>query len=214
MTPKRKIWITVAVCVAFSLLMLVGLMNKLSAPRMLTSYEMREYGAMLLEKPRRFSDFQLVTHSGEAFTKSSLEGKWTLIFFGFSHCPDICPTTLATLNRLVAALKDGEQKDIQVVMLTVDPERDTPEKLAQYVPYFNKDFIGVTGNQYQILNVATQLSVVYTKAPLKGDDYTMDHSSNVVIINPKGDYHGFFRPPFEEGAMRVAWRSMAADFPD
>src|SRR5690606_14799261 len=162
-------------------------------------------------KPRRFSDFQLVTHSGEAFTKSSLEGKWTLIFFGFSHCPDICPTTLATLNRLVAALKDSEKKDIQVVMLTVDPERDTPEKLAQYVPYFNKDFIGVTGNQYQILNVATQLSVVYTKAPLKGDDYTMDHSSNVVIINPKGDYHGFFRPPFEEGAMRVAWRSMAAD---
>lgn len=212
MKLKKKIWVTVALCAAFSALMVAGLMNKLSTPRMLTSYEMREYGAMLLETPRRFSEFQLLTHTGAPFTQESLQGKWTLVFFGFTHCPDICPTTLATLNRLVNVLDEREQNNIQVVMLTVDPDRDTPETLAQYVPYFNKDFIGVTGNPYQILNLATQLSVVYTKVPLQGDDYTMDHSSNVVIINPRGHYHGFFRPPFEEGQMRVAWRSMASGF--
>ena len=93
-------------------------------------------------------------------------------------------------------LDEDEKKNLQVVMLTVDPERDTEAKLAAYVPYFNPDFIGVTGNPYQILNLATQLSVVYAKVPTGGNDYTLDHSGNVVIINPRGDYHGFFRPPF------------------
>jgi protein SCO1/2 len=209
---NRKIWVTVALCVGFALLMLAGLMNKLSQPRILTEYELREYGAMVLDKPRRFSDFELVTHGGEPFTRESLVGKWTLLFPGFTQCPDICPTTLATLHRLVDVLDEDEKKDVQVVMLTVDPERDTEEKLAAYVPYFNPDFIGVTGNPYQILNLATQLSVVYAKVPTGGDDYTMDHSGNVVIINPRGDYHGFFRPPFEEGAMRVAWRSLVRTF--
>lgn len=212
MNTKRNIWLTVAACVAFALLMVVGLVHKLTQPRILTPFEMHEYGAMLLDKPRQFSDFELVSHQGAPFTRESLEGKWTLIFFGFTHCPDICPTTLATLDRLVKVLDDKEKASIQVVMLSVDPERDTPEKLAAYVPYFNPDFVGVTGNPYQILNLATQLNVIYTKVPISADDYTVDHSGNVVIINPRGDYHGFFRPPFEEGAMRVAWRSLVRTF--
>lgn len=209
---RKNIYLTVGVCLAFAVVLLLGFIYKLSQPRILSDHEMREYGAMVLPTPRHFSEFRLEDHRGEPFTPEDLEGKWTLIFFGFSHCPDVCPTTMGTLARVYRELEPREQQDLQVLMVTVDPERDTPEKLAQYVPYFHPDFIGVTGDRYELLNLATQLSVVYNKVPLEGDDYTMDHSGNIVIINPKGDYHGFFRPPFEEGSLRVAWRSMREKF--
>ncbi len=209
---KKNIILTVVVCVAFTLVVLGGFMYRLSQPRILNEWEMREYGAMMLDTPRRFSDFELVDHRGEPFTEANLEGQWTLVFFGFTHCPDICPTTLATLNKVIAPLDDSLKEQVQVVMLSVDPERDTVAKLARYVPFFNPDFVGVTGNPHQILSLATQLSVVYNKVPLEGDDYTVDHSGNIVLINPVGDYHGFFRPPFEEGSVRVALRSMIARF--
>ncbi len=212
MSTKRNIWLTVAACVAFALLMVAGLVNKQLQPRQLSTQDMLALGAMVLETPRRFSDFELLDNHGEKFTREDFEGRWTLLFPAFTFCPDICPTTLATLNRLYNALDEAEREQLQVVMLSVDPERDTPQQLDAYVTYFNPDFIGLTGAGPQILNLATQLSVVYSRVPLEGDNYTMDHSSNVVVINPRGDYHGFFRPPLEEGAMRQAWRAMARDF--
>ena len=212
MSTKRNIWITVAACVAFAGLMIAGLVYKQLQPRQLSEREMFELGAMVLQQPRRFSDFELVNQKGERFDRQELLGKWTLLFPGFTFCPDICPTTLATLNRLYSALDEDERRNLQVVFLTIDPERDTPQQLDAYVSYFNPEFLGLTGTPAQILNLATQLSVVYSKVPLEGDDYTMDHSSNVVIINPRGDYHGFFRPPLDESAMRQAWRSMVKSF--
>jgi Uncharacterized protein SCO1/SenC/PrrC, involved in biogenesis of respiratory and photosynthetic systems len=196
----KNIRLTIILCVSFSLILLGAFMYRLTKPRILSDAEMREYGAMVLSTPRRFSDFSLVDHQGGDFTKAQLLGKWTLVFFGFTHCPDICPTTLATLNKVIAPMDDAEKDKIQVVLLSVDPERDTTEKLAAYVPYFNKDFIGVTGNPFQILSLATQLNTVFNKVPLPngsdGNDYTMDHSGNIVILNPKGDYHGFFQAAF------------------
>lgn len=209
---NKKIALTVVLCVAFSLVVLAGFMHRLSKPRILHDHEMREYGAMMLEVPRRFSEFELSSHRGGTFTKADLVGKWTLIFFGFTHCPDICPSTLATLNKVVNAMTEKEKQEVQVVLLSVDPERDTVAKLAEYVPYFNPNFIGLTGNPHQIFSLATQMGVVYSKVPLEGDDYTVDHSGNVVLINPMGDYHGFFRPPFEEGSVRVALKSLMYTF--
>lgn len=209
---NRKILLTVVLCLAFAGVMVAGLVNRLDQPRILSDQQMREHGALIHEKPRRFSEFDLVNHRDEPFTEEDLQGRWTLIFFGFTHCPDICPATLATLDRMVAPLGESEKAQLQVVMLTVDPERDTPEKLAEYVTHFNEDFVGVTGSPPQILNLATQLSVVYDKVPLEDGDYTMDHSGNIVIINPRGDYHGFFRPPFEEESLRVALRSLMHSF--
>lgn len=212
----RNIRLTIILCVSFSLVLLGGFMYRLTKPRILSDAEMREYGAMMLSTPRRFSDFSLLDHRGNEFTKARLMDKWTLIFFGFTHCPDICPTTLATLNKVITPLKEEEKANLQVILLSVDPERDTPGKLAAYVPYFNPDFIGVTGNPYEILNLATQLNAVFSKVPLKaegeGNDYTVDHSGNIAVINPMGDYHGFFRPPFEEGSVRVAIRSLIYKF--
>jgi protein SCO1/2 len=209
---NNNIRLTVVLCLTFALDLLLGFMHRLSKPRILSDNEMRGYGAMMLETPRQFSDFALIDQLEQPFTKANLTGKWTLIFFGFTHCPDICPTTLSLLNKVVTPLSDEEKAQVQVVLLSVDPERDTAAKLAEYVPYFNRDFIGVTGNPFQILSLTTQLNAVYTKVALEGDDYTVDHSGNIVVINPKGDYHGFFRPPFEEGSVRVALRSMMYRF--
>lgn len=209
---QKRIALTVVACLAFSTLVLIGFINKLSKPRILADHEMRGYGAMMLDTPRRFSSFELVDHNGNAFVPEQLQGKWTLVFFGFTHCPDICPTTLGVLNRLVEPLTDKEKEKVQVVMLSVDPERDTVEKLAAYVPYFNEDFIGLTGKPAEILSLATQLGAIYTKVPLGDDNYTVDHSGNIVLINPHGDYHGMLRPPFEEGGMRVVLRSLMYTF--
>lgn len=209
---NRNIKLTVVLCVIFAVAVLGGFMHRLSQPRILNEYEMREYGAMMLETPRIFSDFELIDQRGETFAKADLTGKWTLIFFGFTHCPDICPATMAMLNKVIQPLTDKEKQNIQVVLLSVDPERDTPQKLADYVTYFNPGFTGLTGDPYQILSLTAQLGVVYTKVPLDEGDYTVDHSGNIVVINPMGDYHGFFRPPFEEGSVRVGLRSMIHSF--
>lgn len=209
---KKRIYLTVVLCLCFVVILLAGFMHRLSKPRILNEYELREYGAMMLEVPRRFSEFQLLDHRGEPFDNEDFKGKWSLIFFGFTHCPDICPTTLATLNKVVTPMTEEEKENLQVVLLSVDPERDTVAKLAEYVPFFNKSFVGLTGDPYQVLNLATQLGVVYNKVPLEGEDYTMDHSGNIVLINPRGDYHGVFRPPFEEGSLRVALRSIIYSF--
>ncbi len=134
------------------------------------------------------------------------------MFFGFTHCPDICPTTMAAAAKMYAELDAGEKEQVQIVLVSLDPERDTTEKLAQYVPYFNSDFVGATGNQYVLLKLATELNVAFSKVELENGDYTIDHSGNMILINPYGHYHGFFRPPFVERDMRIALRSIMATF--
>src|SRR5690606_22138642 len=109
---------------------------------------------------------------GEIFTEKNLQGKWTLMFFGFTHCPDICPTTLAKLAQVYKQLDTDLQKQTQVVMVSVDPARDTQEKLAEYMPYFNEDFIGVTGEFTEILKFSRNVNAVFNKV-VTGDDYTV-----------------------------------------
>ncbi|WP_461483289.1 SCO family protein [Porticoccus sp.] len=204
--------LTLVVVLVFVALVLTGFVYKMNQPRILNKYELRANGAVELDTPRKFSDFQLTDHHGQPFTQENLKGKWTLIFFGFTHCPDICPTTMAAAARMYAALDEDERENLQVLLISLDPERDTPEQLAKYVPYFNSDFIGVSGNQHVLLKLATELNVAFSKVDLDNGDYTIDHSGNLVLINPYGHYHGFMKPPFEEGSMRLAWRSINASF--
>ena len=97
---------------------------------------------------------------------------------------------------------------MQIVMISIDPERDTEEKLAEYVPYFNDEFIGVTGNKHLIRRLTAELNVAYNQVPLDTGDYTVDHSTQLVLINPKGHYHGFFKAPHSEIMLRSTWRSI------
>ena len=199
---------TIAILIAFILLVVYGFSWRMNQPVIMSKEQLQINGAIVLDKPRIFSDFELEDHRGEVFNLDRMKGIWTIVFFGFTHCPDICPTTLAMLNETYSKLKPSEKELLQVVMISLDPERDTVEKLAEYVPYFNPEFTGVTGNKHLIRRLTAELNVAYNQVPLNGDDYTVDHSTQLILVNPMGHYHGFFKAPHTEITMRSTWRSI------
>ena len=209
MQQQSRIRITIALLLGFILLVVYGFSWRMSQPVIMSNEDLRINGAVVLDKPRIFGDFELVDHRGETFNISRMQDIWTIVFFGFTHCPDICPTTLAMLNDTYSKLKDSEKERLQVVMISLDSERDTVEKLAEYVPYFNPEFTGVTGNKHLIRRLTAELNVAYNQVPLSDDDYTVDHSTQLILVNPMGDYHGFFKAPHTEITMRSTWRSIA-----
>jgi protein SCO1/2 len=207
----RGIRLTVLGLLIFIAIIIAGFVNKISQPRVMTAAELRLNGAYVFDTPRALPDFELVDHHGAPFTRERLEGGWTLVFFGFTFCPDICPTTMALLAQLAEQLEGlPEEADTRVVMVSVDPARDTVEQLAQYVPYFNPDFLGVTGEFLDIHRFATALNTPFRKVPGQGEDYQVDHSANLVLINPRGDYHGFFKAPLDLARLKVTYRSIRA----
>ncbi|MFS1523733.1 SCO family protein [Microbulbifer sp. 2304DJ12-6] len=209
---KRGIWITVAILVLFIVAVLAGFLHKLTQPRVISDAELRLNGAVKLQRARILDNFRLISDTGETFDTESLAGQWTLVFFGFTHCPDICPTTLSTLNRFYQMLDETARADTDILLVTVDPSRDRPDVLHQYVNYFNKDFRGVTGDFIEIKRFASQLNVPFNKVVLEGDNYTVDHGSQVVLINPLGHYHAFFKAPLDPSKMKLTYGSIRATF--
>ena len=132
---------TIIVLLAFIILVVWGFVWRINQPVIMSHEELRINGAVVLNTPRIFSDFELTDHKGNLFNQERLQDVWTIVFFGFTHCPDICPTTLSILNDTYSKLKDREKERMQIVMISVDPERDSVEKLAEYVPFFNDEFI-------------------------------------------------------------------------
>jgi protein SCO1/2 len=130
--------------------------------------------------------FTLTDHNGSRVELSDFKGKAVLLFFGYTHCPDICPVTMGTLNSVTNTL--GEDKDkVQVLFITIDPERDDQEKLKNYVPFFNESFIGLTGTPEEIDKVADDYNAFYEKEDMGSETgYLMGHASSVYLINPKG----------------------------
>lgn len=204
---SRNITMTVAAILVFMAVIVAGFVYRIQLPRAMTEAEMKVNGLYLLQTPRNFGEVNLVDHHGQPFDRARLEGAWTLVFFGFTHCPDVCPTTMAFLNNFMAQLEGTEAEDTQVVMVSVDPARDTVEQLASYVPYFNPDFVGVTGEFLDIHRFATALNTPFRKVPGQGEEYQVDHSSSVVLINPRGDYHGFFKAPLDQAKMKTTYRA-------
>ena len=204
---SRGIKLTVIAIALFMFVIVAGFVYRIQQPRVMTAAEMKINNLYLLDTPRNIGEFELIDHRGEVFNPARLEGRWTLVFFGFTSCPDICPTTMAFLNEFMGQLEGTEAEDTEIVMVTVDPARDTVELLASYVPYFNTDFTGVTGEFLDIHRFATALNTPFRKVPGQDENYQVDHSSNVVLINPRGDYHGFFKAPLDMAKMKVTYRS-------
>lgn len=209
---RRNIRLTVALLLAVVLLVMGGLTYRLSQPRILNAYELRNERAYLIDPPRPVAGLSLIDQAGRLFTEAELKGHWTLAFFGFTHCGDICPATMATLARMYAELKPGEQKDLRVIFISVDPERDTPPVLSTYVTRFHPDFAGVTGEPARLLKVALEWQTGFAPPVAGGTDYQVQHSGNLVLINPRGELHALLVPPFEHGALRVALRSLRATY--
>ena len=198
---------TIAGVLLFMTIVVASFIHRVGEPRIMSLAETRANGLFLFDTPRDVGDFSLTDHRGQSFARGDFKDRWTLIFFGFTHCPDICPTTMAELAELKSQLAGTEASDARVVMVSVDPARDTPDRLAQYVPYFHPDFIGVTGEFADILSVAQRLNAPFRKVSEPDGGYQMEHSANVMLMNPRGDYHGFFRAPLDIPKMRVTLRS-------
>ena len=205
---------TVVGIVIFITVVLALFINRVSQERILSPKEMVANGAIMFSMPREISDLSLIDQNQLPFTKSRFADKWTLVFFGFTHCPDICPTTLALLNQVSDALAETDYAaDTQFLLVSLDPLRDTPEKMKPYVEYFNTDFIGVTGEFLSIHRFAKQLNIAFQKVVTDSEtgDYTIDHGGNVALINPQGHYHGFYKPPLDVNRMVLTYKSVRAD---
>ena len=171
--------------------------------------DLKELQATRFPVARQLAPFTLVDHNNEVFNETTLRQRWSFLFFGYTHCPDVCPTTLSVLNSVAQRLQDVEA-DIRFVFVSVDPERDTPEKLARFVSYFNKNFIGVTGTEQQIEQFTRELGIMHMRvaAEENATGYLVDHTASVLLIDPDGRYHAVFSPPLSAGKISDDFRKM------
>ena len=153
--------------------------------------------ATLLPAPADLSEFSLQDQDNNLFERGSFEGRWSLVFFGFTHCPDVCPITLQVLsNARQQLLAEGHNELPRIVLVSVDPERDTPEILARYVTHFGDDTIGLTGELAEVRKLTDGLGVFFEKSG-NDENYSVDHSAVVIVVNPDGQFHALFGAPHE-----------------
>jgi protein SCO1/2 len=168
---------------------------------------------LVLPEPRVLADFSLVDQDGNPFSLERLRGRWSLLFFGFTRCPDICPSTLYDLQQVSRGLDDGARDATpwQVIFVSVDPERDSPTQLKEYVSWFDPRFLGVTGAPEQLAPLALQIGVAFRveEHAAGSQDYAVDHSASVFLTDPQGRLHGVFPAPHDADAMT---RDLAAVF--
>ncbi len=173
-------------------------------PKPATEPPLALQSATLLPELRSLPPFSLVDQQGRAYDNRRLQNHWTLLSFGYTHCPDICPTSLAMLAQMKQQLQqNGMQAPYEIAFVSVDPERDTPQQLGEYMAYFDPDFLGLTGTPSEIEQLARPLGILYRKVITEGSamDYVMDHSASMVLLDPQGRYRALFSPPHDAAMM-------------
>ena len=157
-------------------------------------------------QPRQLAEVTLVNQHGETVTNELFKGHWSLLFLGYTFCPDVCPTTMAALGKIYPELKNiSTDSPIQVVFVSVDPKRDTPERLASYVEYFNPEFVALTGEHKMLFPFARSLGLMYAIAESTDNpNYLVDHSASVVVVDPNGLAIGRFKPEYNPGELAVS----------
>jgi len=193
MTRVQK---TVVVLTALVALVLGLTVNKvLSGKGQADPVALLDAGIVLLPQSREIPQVPLFDTEGAAFALDQLDGKWSLLFFGYTFCPDICPTTLAQLRELQSSLPKEAQDNLQLVFISIDPQRDTPEHLKQYLGFYKAGFIGLMGDLPAIQALANGVSIPFIPADTSKENYTVDHSGNLVLVDPDGRQRGFIRAP-------------------
>jgi len=204
---------TVALCLVFVALVVGAFVFSVTRERTLSFDELQQQGSVMLPRPRELAGIELHTTDGEAFSETSLQGAWTFAFFGFTNCPDVCPTTMSVMGQAYNALNEDERAAYRGLLVSVDPERDDAATLAKYAQAFSPSFQGVRGSIAATAAFATQVNVAFQKLPGLGEEpYQMDHSGNLVIINPKGHYHGFIKLPHTRDKLVSTFRTLQASF--
>jgi protein SCO1 len=161
-----------------------------------------------LPQARTIADFHVLDDAGQPFSAAQLQGRPSLVFFGFTHCPDVCPTTLV---KLAQVKKSGAIADLRVLLVSIDPQRDTPAVLSQYVHAFDPQFIGLTGDSAAIGKLAADFGVAVQRVDLPGGDYTMDHSAVVFLLDKHAREVAVFTPPFDVKRIAQDLRTAAPD---
>lgn len=167
--------------------------------------------ALHYQQTRPISEFIFTDESGQAFTNTQLQDKWSLVFFGYTSCPDVCPTTLQNLNFIYEDLKNIASNS-QVLLVSVDPKRDSNEKLAQYIAYFNSDFKALRAEHDVLFPFSRNLGLMYaitskkaskeaTDSDEEDESYWVDHSASLVLINPRGEIAAIFKPEQAVGEL-------------
>lgn len=161
-----------------------------------------------LSDAKPVADFHLIDSRGRTFTRASLLGHPTLVYFGFTHCPDECPDTLAALARVKS---QARLPGLQVLFVTVDPQRDTPAVLAAYLRHFDPGFLGLTGDPSEIGRVAASLGIGITRVNLPGGGYDFDHTMAILLFDSDAREVGVFTPPFDVRKLAQSLRGVASE---
>ncbi len=177
----------------------------------LTPKTLNIQSATWFKKPMTLPKFELTDHNNQILDKERLLNKWSILFFGFINCPDVCPDSLNMLKTMMEHLEPDERKDIQVIFISVDPERDTAEKLKQYVAFFNKDFIGAFTDLDKLQPLTKKLGIMHYISKTQ-TTYNVAHSGNMLLINPNGDYNAVFSPPHDPVQMALDLQAIKAYF--
>lgn len=153
--------------------------------------------------PRALADFRLERSDGKPLTAADFKGQWNLVFFGFTHCPDICPGTLGVLKQVRAALTQAGAADrVHIHFISVDPQRDKPEVLGRYAGFYDPGFIAATGSDEELTRLTRSMGQLYTRTtPDASGNYSVDHSASIVLVDPQGQLAGLFRPPLDAAAI-------------
>lgn len=159
--------------------------------------ELVEAGIILLPQGRSVPAVSMTNQDGQAVVMDQLTGTWSLLFFGYTFCPDICPTTLAQLREIKRKLPPEVAGRLRVYFVSVDPHRDTPEQLKHYLGYFDPGFVGLTASEAVLMQLSTALSIPYLPADTSKPNYTVQHSGNLALVGPDGRLRGFIRAPFD-----------------
>ncbi len=194
MTKTQK---TVFILVALVALVMGLTFNKImSGKGQVDTTSLIDAGIILLPQSRQLPEIKMTNQDGQPVQMDELNDKWSLLFFGYTFCPDICPTTLAQLRQIKSELPQAAQDKLQIVLVSVDPNRDTPQQLKQYLGYFDPTFVGLTpGSVDELQTLANAVSIPFIPADTSKPNYTVDHSGNLAVIGPDGTQRGFIRAP-------------------
>ena len=200
---KRNFTWTIVSCLAVMLIALSLYVNKMTTKVYLSNEQLKDLGLYLIEPARDLGSFNLIDSNEKEFLPQDFEGKWNVLFFGFTFCPDICPITMSMLSRIEKEIDSQELDKIRIFLVTVDPVRDNPNQLKIYLKNFSENFTGLTGGLDQIYNFATRVNAPFTPINNSKDPYyTVDHTGSIVLIDPNGNYAGFFRAPHNQDKIK------------
>ena len=210
MATGKRSWITAALILGVMALGMGLFLQRFIGVPVASAEQLQSWGAYVYPEPKPLTAFQLQDHEGNPFDNVRLQEKWTLAFLGFTRCPDVCPTAMATLKQFQTLLQDSPlANSTQVVLISLDPAYDTPERMGDYVRQFDPSFVGVTGDLDVIQSLAHQLHVAFEQGESHGHDHAdVMHSNQIALFDSAGRLAGFFRAPHNAGNLWLAYQAI------